>query len=216
MNKTIAAAIIMFASYSAHSAPIMIGDLSFDESAFADEIGSITGTGTVITFEVPGDGTFPLDGITPEVALTDTDINTGLFCNPAPCNIELLFTDNFVVNGVGDDLIVLEQGNLESLSLTINGININFPESDATTNPTIFDADGSLLNIYSADLTDFGLTPGDTINSMIINLIPTQFFGTSDPMLVVAQNSVKVPEPSIIALLAAGLFGLSFVRRRRV
>jgi hypothetical protein len=214
MNKIIATAIITFASYSAHAAPIMIGNLTFDESQFVDEILSISGTGTPITFEVPGDGTFPLNGITPEVALTDTDINTGLFCNPAPCDIELLFTDNIMVNGLGDDLLLFEQGGVEGFSLTINGIMLAFPDSAATTDPTVVDADGALLNMFRADLSDFGVALNGTIDSLILNLTPTAFFGTSDPMALVALNSESVPEPSIIALFAVGLFGLGFARRR--
>lgn len=218
MKKIITTAIVVFASCNAYAAPIMIGDLTFDESQFADAIGDTTGD--ITTFVVanpPSDPSdpFALDSISVDEALTDTDINTGVFCNPAPCDIELLFTDNFVVNGLGDDLLIFEQGGLESLTVTINGISLNFPRSDATLNPTIADELGGLLNIYAADLSSFGLADGAMVDSVTLNLIDEEFFGSADPMLVVATNSARVPEPAVIALFAAGLFGIGLVRRRK-
>jgi hypothetical protein len=220
LNKLSVALLVLLFSGLVQSAPVAIGNLSFDDTAFADAINSISGAGTVLTFEVPGDGTFPINGITPEVALTDLDVNTGLFCNPAPCDVDLGFTNNVIVNGPGDDLLVFEQGGLESLNLTINGVQQNLPTADATTNATVTDADGTLLNLYYVDLTLFGLALGQTTNSVILNLIQAPFFGTSDPMAVVAVNSrvvPAVPVPAAVWLFGTALIGLvGFGKRRKV
>ena len=209
-------ALALLVSSQAQAAPVAIGNLSFDDTAFADAIGSISGPGTVRTFEVPGDGTFPLDGITPEVALTDRDFNTGLFCNPTPCDIELLFTNNVIVNGPDEDLIVFEQGGLESLKLTINGNERDFPTTDVTLNPTVTDADGMLLNLYYIDLSLFGLALGQTTNSVTLNLVENLFFGSSDPMEVVAIHSSVVPVPAAVWLFGTGILGLiGFSKRRK-
>ncbi|NNE63540.1 MAG: PEP-CTERM sorting domain-containing protein [Gammaproteobacteria bacterium] len=75
----------------------------------------------------------------------------------------------------------------------------------------------TLVNLYFVDLTLFGLALGQTTNSVTLNLIQAPFFGTSDPMEVVAINSSVVPVPAAVWLFGTGIIGLiGFSKRRKV
>jgi hypothetical protein len=69
---------------------------------------------------------------------------------------------------------------------------------------------GANLNEYDIDLS--GVSAG---NHSLQILRADHGGGTGYAILVDATDSVAVPEPSIIALFAAGLFGLGFARRRK-
>ncbi len=142
-------------------------------------------------------------------------MNTGVFCQ-APCTIELLFTNNAVVNGAGDDLILFEQGDAESTDVTINGITVTI--ASFVTEDAIRDAQGTLLNIFGIDLDSFGIASGDSISSVLLDLNfdqSTADFPSSDPLGLFALNSVTVSEPSTFALMFIGLVGIWVAARRR-
>jgi hypothetical protein len=192
---------------------ISIGSFTFDQTAFADAVG--TTTGTITTFVTVAPATFPTNTISIDAALTGSDLNSGVFCN-APCTIELLFTDNTVVNRVGTDLILFEQGNAESTLVTIDGT-----ERLISSSPNLDgleDLSGALINISEIELDDFGIASGGLISSVIIDLnfpigADPATFPSSDPLALGALHSI--PEPSTLTLFATGLALLAFLGWRR-
>ena len=55
----------------------------------------------------------------------------------------------------------------------------------------------------AVDLTVFGLALGQSTNSVTLNLVDNQFFGSSDPMEVVALNTSVVPVPAAVWLFGS-------------
>lgn len=213
-------ALVLLVSSQAQAASVAIGDLTFDETAFADAIGSVSvpPPDEIIRFSVDGMGGFPINEISLEEALTDNDINTGIWCQPnqpGPCTIELLFTDNDVFNLPGDDLLLFEQGALEPLDIIIGVEEVSLLEGDAAINPTINDLNGTPMNLYFIDLEDFNVPLGESINSVTLELIFTSedFFFSADPMLLVSLN--PVPVPAAIWLFGTALIGLVGFSRRK-
>ena len=96
-------------------------------------------------------------------AITGSDLNSGVFCQEEPCTIELLFTDNTVVNRVGTDLILFEQGTAESTFVTIGGTTVLI--SSSVTEFEFEDNTERLINIFNIDLDDFGIVSGGLISS---------------------------------------------------
>ncbi|MCZ6860062.1 MAG: PEP-CTERM sorting domain-containing protein [Alphaproteobacteria bacterium] len=198
---------------TANAVPISIGSFTFDQTAFADAVG--TTTGTITTFVTVAPATFPTNTISIDAALTGSDLNSGVFCDE-PCTIELLFTDNTVVNRVGTDLILFEQGTAESTLVTIGEIELLI--SSSANLDGLEDLSGALINISEIELDDFGIASGGLISSVIIDLnfpigADPDTFPSSDPLVLAALNSI--PEPSTLALFATGLALLAFLGWRR-
>jgi len=99
----------------------------------------------------------------------------------------------------------------EGLSWKI-GFNDGTPVAVTAAQMSHFPDTGSFedTNMGVFDLSDFGFSPGDTLNSVYIENIDSGS-GTSDPDFIFA--GLTVPEPSSLALL--GLGGLIVMRRRR-
>ncbi len=193
---------------------ILIGSFTFDQNAFADAVG--TTTGNIRTFETiaPPD-VFLVDQISVGAALTGSDLNSGVLCDE-PCTIEVLFTDNTVVNRVGTDLILFEQGGAESTFVTIGETERLI--SSFVTAAGVADLTGALINMFSIDLDDFGIASGGLISSVIIDLnfpdgADPLSFPSSDPLALAALNSI--PVPSTLALFTTGLALLAVVGWRR-
>ena len=192
----------------AQAVPISIGSFTFDENASADTVGATTGP--IRTFVVEAGGGFNLDVFSVDSVLTDNSIDSGVFCDDAPCTIELFFTDNAAVNGVGDDLILFEQGAPETTNVTIGSVERTL--SVFTTQAAIVDAQGALINIYAIELDDFGIAAGGMIDTVLLDLNfpdgdPT--FPGSDPTALFALNSVDAPEPGTFMLFLVGLISLA-------
>jgi hypothetical protein len=190
---------------------ISIGSFTFDQTAFADAVG--TTTGTIVTFVTVAPATFDINTISVDAALTGSDLNSGVFCQEA-CTIQLLFIDNTVVNRVGTDVILFEQGGAESTFVTIGGTTLLI--SSSVTQAGLVDLSGALINIFDIELDDFGIASGGLISSVIIDLNfegGVGSFLSSDPLTLAALNSI--PEPSTLALFATGLALLAFFGWRR-
>ena len=129
--------------------------------------------------------------------------------------IEATFTDNYVVNASGADLVVFEMlSNPDSfdmaIALGLGGGTFTSYRTYATAN-TGYTEGGLQVNAVSIDLSDYSLAAGTLVDTLRIAE------GGNLPEIggVAALNSVAIPEPATMAALALGLSGLAIRRRRR-
>lgn len=178
------------------SAVTIVAGVAFDDDAFADTL-------------IGSSGSYTTSGGSLASVLTDINASTWAFATSTTGSeyAELGFTDNFVVNGPGDDLAVFEIGTADAVpvSLTIGGFT-----STVTPVPTGFstpDGFGILLATY--DLSTFGVALGGTVSSVVISYVDQPGNNPSHTIgLVGALNSDPVPEPSTVMLLACGALGI--------
>ena len=204
MNKIIRAALVACSFSALFAQPalatIIIQGFTFDDTAFVDTVVSTSGS---VSFS----GSDLLSSI------SGTDLFTRIHIPTDPTfHVELGFTDNLVINGPGVDLVLFELARPEDFaaSLSISGSSIFVPTTAGCCR-----SDGLGLNIALIDLSDLGVSVGDTIDSIVLM---TGKFGSGPDLAVVgALNSVAVsiPEPSTLTLFATGLAGLGFMMRRR-
>jgi hypothetical protein len=120
------------------------------------------------------------------------------------------FSDNRLVNGPGDDLVLFEVGHeayeysqegFDSLWVTVNGRTRLYFTTETTTT-----VDDHNVNMTRIDLSHFGLAEGAVLDRVQIGLGYDTRGSLPQLQLVAAMNSVAapVPEPASLALLAAG------------
>lgn len=187
------------------AAAATVGTLTFDDDAWADSVVLTSGVGT-------GDPAAAADGD----ASTIFDLRNDTAGN---ATIEVLFTDNLLKNGPGDDLVVFYGSNNNALNVMING------QSDSTAGkPFVFVANGGVGNNSgfsilgtSFDLDHFGIAADATLSGGIFLSMGGIFGSVHD---VAALNSTDVagatvvPLPATLPLLAGGLLMAAAIRRR--
>jgi hypothetical protein len=150
--------------------------------------------------------------------ITGSDVGPGFrVIHPDEAVIEVLFTDNAIVNQSGTDLVIFERSGAlgagipdprERFGVSIfNGFSfspfVNFDPVD-----TGFSASGGTLNLFvvEIDLAAFGIPAGASTDRLRIHLFDN-LAGTrsADPTALGALHSAPVPEPATGALLAIGL-----------
>lgn len=124
--------------------------------------------------------------------------------------IRVGFTDNVLENFAGADVVFFEvsapNGGPESLavSLSVGGDTVQVDPVDSG----FFAPGGGKIHVGTLDLTDLGLSLGETIDSLVIYSAGEQ---TPD---VAAVAGMATPIPSTLLLLASGLTGMAVWRRR--
>lgn len=222
MNKLFQTALIGLAlSLSAGAASATtLGPITFDNDAFADDVAVADG--------MPFNTDF--SGLLGSSNQTVADIGTS---NNSP-TLEIIFTDNVVVNGAGADIFVYAPGEVAAVvaGLTAGsfGLGTSVQASSFTPSSELF-FDNAPLNpfffnpnsfLFAIDLDSFGLAAGAEISSFFLQRgdIEGGIYGVG------AANSRSVvmpppPPPSAVPLPAAGwllvgTFGcLGLLRRRR-
>ena len=173
---------------------ITIGGIYFDDLGFVDGIGAYGGTwsGTMSTLI----GTGNLANTASAGSVNTSDMNA---------YADLLFTNNVVYNGVGNDLAIFEwSGNTTPgtagclVRLQINGVtNIYTP----------YWIEGG-TNVAYINLDDFGVALGSYLTSVRI-------LGYTDPEYVaVTALHIAIPEPSTLVLFGMICLGLITLRKK--
>ena len=180
-----------------------VGGYNFEDNAFADTLISSSGG-----YSVTGDS----------LAAALTDKNPGTFALSTTLGVtdfvQLGFTDNVLVNGLGADLVLFELGvpSVFGVSITIGGTTRSYASVS-----TGAQAGGFGLNAAAIDLSDFGIAFGASLSSIVI-LMGDASNTQPSLSLVGALNSrelgSQIPEPASLSLAVIALLGLAATRRR--
>jgi hypothetical protein len=189
---------------------VTIGGFTFDDNAFAD---SLTGSTGAVT-------TVPTTGLSLDSVMTDIDENTGAFPTGALASFQLAFTDNTVVNGVDEDLVLFELGPAPSGGGPINSASVSIETSTGieTRSYDFLATTTTDLNAAAIDLSDFGIGVGESVSSVLV--ITGELNSDLAPAtltLVGALNNgvTPIPVPAAVWMFGTGLIGLVGVARRR-
>jgi len=198
MKKLLFALLLVLSLSGPASASITVGGYTFDNNAFVDTLISSTGS-------------FTTSGGSLSDVLTDTDAGTYAFSWTSGASVNLGFTDNFLVNGTGMDLVLFETGVPDTFKVTLNGITNNY-----LTNYTGYSAGGWDLNAVAINLDDFGIASSATLSSVLLGLDYVGSGTVPSLSLVGALNSSNsaVPIPAAVWLLGSGLVGLIGLRKK--
>ena len=187
----------------ANAAPVIIAGINVDSQNFVD---ALLGESTT--------GAWSTEGGPLATSVTDLTANTWAFSNADSAYLHLGFTDNVLVNGPGDDLVIWEVGTPDNfgMSLTVGGASVTVVSVASGLN----ECGGFGCNIAYLNLDDLGVAAGAAVTSLVFNM-GFPFANTSaSPTLgaAAALNSRSVPEPGSVLLLLGALSALALRRRR--
>jgi hypothetical protein len=204
----IATVLLAFGLLSAKAITTVAG-VNFQDNAFADTVISSSGNYTLA-------GVVSLSPLS--AAVTSSSLTKYAFDNsPAAGDyIKLGFTDNYLINGAGNDLAIFTIGGPDDLSVTLNSVT-----KDYTTANTFFTTliGGTTYKVYEAqiDLNDFNAVVGAQFSSVLIGM----GIGPNLPALSVvgALNSAPVNQSvpdagSTISMLGMAFLGLGLLKRK--
>lgn len=194
---------------STHASAFEIGNRVHEDSASADAFANFTYSGGGAMWYGDGQtGAYEHMG-GDNIQTLGNCINPGADNNSgAQCGFDVLFTDNAILNGSGNDLTIYELGGPETFYVTINGIT-----NTASSATRIGSTSGRYqVNAYDLNLSSFGVSALDTVSSIRITLTDWGRWGSADIAVIAAINNLEVsstvPTPSVLLLTLSGLLGL--------
>jgi len=199
---------------AASATPITVGGYVFEagEEAFADDVALVEGSLTTHTEEQARQilsGSYVGDTIrviTPDVAV-----------------LEIVFTDNAILNGPGTDLVIFELSGALGAGTPDHTERFEVTVFDGSAFPPFVSFDpidtgypdpNGGLNIFAVeiDVSNFGVASGATTQRVRIRLVDNLVHRSADPTALGALSSVSVPEPAPTLLVVLGLLGTGFRR----
>ena len=206
--KTLVVAVLLVLGVTSVNAITTVAGINFQDNAFADTV-------------ISSSGTYTLNGAsTLQAAVTGSSLGKDAFSSLSGAFIQLGFTDNYLVNGSGIDLVLFDIGLPDTFSVTLNGKTFDYGTSSTGMTGTGANA-GQEINVAAIDLSDFGIVAGAQLSSIMIGMDISGNSGTTLPSLSVAAalNSAavtpSVPDAgSTFSLLSATLLFCGLLKRK--
>jgi len=174
------------------------GPYTFHDNAFADAAFLVNAS------------VMPFGAATSELALTGPDLGSYITDFNDGEIIRLEFTDNWIVNDAGADLVLFEIGVEEAFDVAVYpGDSPSFTSYVQYLPVDIGVVDDAPNNAAAIDLADFGLGPTDVVHKILVR---SAALNGSEISGAGALHSL--PEPATLALVGAGLAAGVLLRRR--
>lgn len=209
--------------FSGNAIALTIGGIDFEDNAFADKLISSNPT-TSVPFVYPIDSALYEDvfGIVGAASSIEEAVVGGNISNAAgnfakDGYLELGFTDNYLVNGPGNDLALFELGHSIDpfgVSLEAGGVVIEYASAFTGYYTASAGIETPLpINVAFVDLNDFGIVDGALIDRFFIGGIES--LTTLSVAGALNSSPAPVPEPSTAVLLGLGMASfVGFARKR--
>ncbi len=190
--------VLFLLAFNANATLITVGSESYEDYQFADSTLLTTGT-----------------SIRPPMNASGQDFNSFVTLN-ATNALSVVFSDNFLLNGAGFDIVVFELAAKEapSLSLSVGGGLVSGTLIERVSN---FPGTQYVINVFGFDLSDLGIATGTLYDD---GLFLRTASNEPDIAAIAAVNggrfvnNVEVSEPSSLMILSLFLVSVVFARKR--
>ena len=216
MKSHLTLACMLLIAGVAHAAPITVGGFTFDagEAAFADDAFLVSG---FVRSNCVATGGTAAGSV--QEALSGSDIVQCVNSTTTEGGfVEVLFTDNFIVNGPGTDLVIFELSGPQApgtpdsrerfgLSIFDGAAFSPFTQFDPVATGFNSGPDPTLdIFAVEVDLTGFGIPPGGVVDRLRLHIFNVNL-GTksADIAALGALNSAPIPEPGSAILFGVGI-----------
>jgi hypothetical protein len=213
-------ALLILLAPAAGAAPISVAGFTFvdGEVAFADDAWLVSGSG--VRFNCTTGGTAASSFAE---ALSGSDLTQCVnVAGGGDGVVEVLFTNNSILNGTGADLVVFELSGPQSpgtpdprerFELSVFDGSLFSPFTAFDPIATGFGTPDPTLNVFAVevDLSAFGIAPGAPVDRVRLHLFDNRLGskGADIAALGALNSGVPVPEPSSALLCLLGLLSLA-------
>lgn len=207
--KTLIGGVLLALGLTSASAVTTVAGFNFQDNAFADTV-------------LSSSGTYTLGGAaTLQAAVTGSSLTHYAFSFSPGAYIQVGFTDNYLVNGPGNDLALFEYGAPDSFGVRLTILGVTHTYATVFTGYTgVVDGTTWNVNVAQVNLDDFGVAAGAQLSSIVVGMDIVGGSGTVPSLGVVgALNSADVtsgvPDAgSTISLLGMAFLGLGALKRK--